>query len=703
MNSIRCRRGLLSPLATTVLCLPILFAVPSSASEKKSAPAPHPAASKPASTPHPAGGGAAGHPGGAGAGTHSGPTTGGSHGPTTGGSHGPTTSNAGHTTTTSSHPTTTTGGTHTNTPGVHNTSAPGGPHGSGTGARTATGRPAPKGSHTVQTKSGGAVTRRPNGKVSDVHDAKRNMDIHHNLNGGKRVSVERPDHSRIVAERGRRGYIERRYSYHGHEYGRRSYYWHGHEYPRYYRGYYYRGAYINVYAPGFYYAPAFYGWAYNPWYTPVPYAWGWAPNPWYGYYGFYFAPYPVYAAPAFWLTDYLVAAELQAAFAARAAAAAEGEVIPPSLYLCEHTGCGTLARNGQRFTGTLSDGTELNLAIDRWDSQSVMLTRTDASGKATADSVTYSGTVMTPTMVGGTATGTADGRQVNEAWTASANAPVLVASNGGGGYFADASAAPKMTPEIKQMVSDEVKAEIALENSEAQQNTQGQDADPASSGIERLMSDGKPHVFVAGDALDVVDDGGAECALSDGDVLQLASAPPADSTDAKLTVLASKGEKECATSATVTVQVSDLQEMQNHLRETVDQGLQELKDKQGTGGLPAAPASAKAPPVQTEFAKNAPPPEKDGEQAVNEQLTEADQAEKQDTAEAPADGAAGATEASAAPSQAAPVSIEVGQTIDQVTSALGQPLTIIDLGPKKIYKYKDMKITFKAGKVSDVE
>jgi hypothetical protein len=49
------------------------------------------------------------------------------------------------------------------------------------------------------------------------------------------------------------------------------------------------------------------------------------------------------------------------------------------------------------------------------------------------------------------------------------------------------------------------------------------------------------------------------------------------------------------------------------------------------------------------------------------------------------------------------VNIALGQTVDQVTAALGNPLTVIDLGPKKIYKYKDMKITFKAGKVTDVE
>jgi|HubBroStandDraft_1064217.scaffolds.fasta_scaffold29931_2 hypothetical protein len=44
----------------------------------------------------------------------------------------------------------------------------------------------------------------------------------------------------------------------------------------------------------------------------------------------------------------------------------------------------------------------------------------------------------------------------------------------------------------------------------------------------------------------------------------------------------------------------------------------------------------------------------------------------------------------------------VGQTIEQVTATLGQPKVILDLGPKKIYVYPDLKVTFVDGKVSDV-
>jgi hypothetical protein len=55
------------------------------------------------------------------------------------------------------------------------------------------------------------------------------------------------------------------------------------------------------------------------------------------------------------------------------------------------------------------------------------------------------------------------------------------------------------------------------------------------------------------------------------------------------------------------------------------------------------------------------------------------------------------------PPQGPPVTITIGQTIDQVVAALGQPMQIIDLGPKKTYKYKDLKVIFTDGKVSDVQ
>jgi hypothetical protein len=427
------------------------------------------------------------------------------------------------------------------------------------------------------------------------------MDVHHGLKGGKSVRVERADHSRVVASRGGRGYVQHPYGYHGHEYGHRTYYEHGRAYDHFYRGYSYHGAYVEMYSPAVYYSPGFYGWAYNPWVAPVPYAWGFAATPWFGFYGGFFAPYPVYATPSLWLTDYMISQSLAANYQAAQDAQAQGQ------------------------------------------------------GQAQDD------------------------------------APA-------------ADAAP-LSASIKDQIAAEVQRQIALENSEAQAQTAnaGAEQDPASSGIQRMLTDGVQHVFVVGADLDLTDAAGNECAVSEGDALQLTGPAGADADTATLAVLASKGKKECPKGDTVSVAFADLQDMQNHMRETIDAGLGELQAKGGKGGLPAVPASAAAPPRKAAFAMDAPPPDPAAATQINQSWGEADKAEQEVAAEVPApDGGAGQSAAPAAPA-GPPPSIELGQTIDQVTAAMGQPKSTVNLGTRKIYVYPDMKITFKDGKVTDVQ
>jgi len=53
--------------------------------------------------------------------------------------------------------------------------------------------------------------------------------------------------------------------------------------------------------------------------------------------------------------------------------------------------------------------------------------------------------------------------------------------------------------------------------------------------------------------------------------------------------------------------------------------------------------------------------------------------------------------------QSEPQTIQMGMTTDQVQSTLGQPAKIVNLGPKQIYVYKDLKVTFFNGRVVDVQ
>ena len=152
----------------------------------------------------------------------------------------------------------------------------------------------------VKTASGAEARFSPNGRVREVRAD--GMTVRQGPSGIRRTEFERPDHSRLVAEGHGRGYIQRPYTYGGHAYYARAYYYHGGYYRAYYRGYYYRGVYLNGYMPAYYYPPAYYGWAYAPWATPVAYGWGWAGSPWYGYYGGYFAPYPVFPSASYWRT-----------------------------------------------------------------------------------------------------------------------------------------------------------------------------------------------------------------------------------------------------------------------------------------------------------------------------------------------------------------------------------------------------------------
>jgi hypothetical protein len=435
---------------------------------------------------------------------------------------------------------------------------------------------------------GTSIVARPKGGIRDVYNPNKGIGVHNTITGARQVTTLRPDGSRIYAERGRPGYIERGYTHNGRQYSQRAYYDHGRVYERYYQSYSYHGVYMNVYAPAQYYAMGFYGWAYNPWYQPVVYGWGWGPSPWVTFYGGYFTPYPVYPNASLWLTDYMVASDLQAQYQANQEAQLAAQPV---------------AAQGQ----------------------------------------------------------------------------------------------PELTPEIKDQIATEVRNQLALETDEAKQTSAGQVEDASASSVGNMLADGQPHVFVVAGPMDLLDASGTECALTAGDVLSLGanSSLPSDAQAADLVVLASKGGQECQKAGTVTVQISDLQEMQNHMRETIDQGLGELQAKAGKSGIPAAPPSAQGQPTMTTVAQDAPPPDPAGAAQINQQLQDADTTMNDATNQA--------RQAGVDVPPSAPVTVTAGQTIEQVQAALGQPSQVVDLGVKKVYMYNNMKITFLNGKVKDVQ
>jgi hypothetical protein len=146
-----------------------------------------------------------------------------------------------------------------------------------------------------------------------------------------------------------------------------------------------------------------------------------------------------------------------------------------------------------------------------------------------------------------------------------------------------------ITPDIKQMIAEEVKQQLAFENAAAAKPDQA----PSLDGLPQVMVPN--HLFVVDQVQNVSTSDGQQCSLSVGDVIKLVAAPPDGAAAADLMVLSSR-KGDCASGLTVSVPLENLQEMQNNFRAQLDSGLQTLRDQQGKGGLPAAPFSAITPP-----------------------------------------------------------------------------------------------------------
>jgi hypothetical protein len=175
-----------------------------------------------------------------------------------------------------------------------------------------------------------------------------------------------------------------------------------------------------------------------------------------------------------------------------------------------------------------------------------------------------------------------------------------------------------ITPDIKQMIAEEVKQQLAFENAAAAKP----DEAPMLDGLPQVLVPN--HLFVVDQVQNVTTADGQQCSLSVGDVIKLVAAPPDGATSADLTVLSSR-KGDCASGVTISVPLESLQEMQNNFRAQLDSGLQALRDQQGKGGLPAAPMAAITPPP---VPADEPPADTENVQAdLNAQQQQADQAE----------------------------------------------------------------------------
>ena len=178
-----------------------------------------------------------------------------------------------------------------------------------------------------------------------------------------------------------------------------------------------------------------------------------------------------------------------------------------------------------------------------------------------------------------------------------------------------------LSPEIKQVIAEEVKQQLAAEQAAAENDSTQDPSQAAASEEPPPALDRTQRVFVVSATLLLPGPGGQMCELTPGDViLRTADAIEADGTVA-VNILSSK-PGDCPINSSSTIEFATLQEMHNQFREQIDSGLTVLAANQGKGGLPKGPSHSTRP-VTRGWAKA----DDKAESVLLEQQHEADQAE----------------------------------------------------------------------------
>jgi hypothetical protein len=377
----------------------------------------------------------------------------------------------------------------------------------------------------VQMADGRVAAFRADGRIRSFRTPNNTLVVQHGLRGGRRIVTVGPRGDRVVSLGPRRGYYERPYV---RGYYQRTYWAGGRPYARIYRPIRWRGAVYYRYVPVRYYHPVFYAWAYRPWPGRIYYRWGWYTMrpPWYVYYGPYFAPSPWYLTASLWLTDFLIAQELQAAWQARQDA--------------------------------------------------------DAAAAAAQQSAEY-------------------------AQQAPDQPPTAEPQQGEYQQQGQPSAVGTITPEVKQLIAEEVQRQLEAQQAAAANPQQAASA----SESDQPPLDPSQQVFVVSNNLDTTANG-QECELTPGDVLFRIGDTPSENQTITMKVTSSKAS-DCPVRSTVEIAVEDLQEMQNDFRAKLDDGMDNLAKDQGKGGMPAAPDTATS-------SSGAPAPTPDSANYVQDQL-----------------------------------------------------------------------------------
>ena len=150
-----------------------------------------------------------------------------------------------------------------------------------------------------------------------------------------------------------------------------------------------------------------------------------------------------------------------------------------------------------------------------------------------------------------------------------------------------------LSPEIKQAIAEEVSRQLAAEQAAAARPAAATPVSATAPEAPPPALDPNRRLYVVSMNLDATA-AGQSCALTPGDVVIRTSETLVNGTQVPVNVLSSK-PGDCPMNAGATLEVADLQEMNNQFQAQLGTGLKQLADNNGTGGLPAAPTADPRP------------------------------------------------------------------------------------------------------------